>query len=87
MIYKFKKPFKYENETVDTVELKEDYNAGDLIRIVNAKGEGDKVGAILVAATGWPLPKVSKIHILDAMAMNGIITSFLGLGDETGAET
>ncbi len=86
MQYKFKKPFKYGNETIETVELKEEFNAGDMIRIANAKGDGDKTGAMIVAATGWPLPKVSEIPIQDALSLVGIIGDFFDPGQKGGAE-
>ncbi|WP_407440551.1 phage tail assembly protein [Fibrobacter sp.] len=86
MQYKFKKPFKYGNENIETVELKEEFNAGDMIRIANAKGDGDKTGAMLVAATGWPLPKVACIPIADALAIAGVVTTFFGLSETDGPE-
>lgn len=76
MLYKFKKPFKYGTETVESVELKEDFDTGDMIRVANAKGDGDKVGTMLVAATGWPLPKVAKIPLVDYFEMTGIVADF-----------
>ena len=79
MQYKFKKPFKYGNETIETVELKEEFNVGDMIRITNAKGDGDKTGAMLVAATGWPLPKVAEILI-------GVVGNFFNPGQKDGTE-
>lgn len=87
MQYKFKKPFKYGNENIETVELKEEFTAGDLIRIGNADGNGDKTGAVLVAATGWPLPKVAKIPIADALAISEAVTPFFGLSETDGPET
>ena len=86
MLYKFKKPFKYGTETVESVELKEAYNTGDLIRIANANGNGDRTGAMLVAATGWPLPKVACIPIADALAITEAITPFFGLSETDGPE-
>ncbi len=86
MLYKFKKPFKYGTETVESVELKEEYNTGDLIRIANANGNGDRTGAMLVAATGWPLPKVACIPIADALAITEAITPFFGLSETDGPE-
>lgn len=86
MIYKFKKPFKYGSENVESVELKEEYNTGDLIRIANANGNGDRTGAMLVAATGWPLPKVACIPIADAVAISEVITPFFGIGEADGLE-
>ena len=44
MIYKFKKPVKFGEETIESVELKEEFDVGDMIRIANAKGDGDKTG-------------------------------------------
>lgn len=84
MQYKFKKPFKYGEETVESVELKEEFNTGDMIRIVNSTGDGDKMGAMLVAATGWPLPKVAKISIPDSLAISEIISPFFGIGEKAG---
>lgn len=84
MLYNFKKTFRYGNENVDSVELKEEYNAGDLIRVQNAKGEGDKIGAVIVAATGWPLPKVACIPFNDAVAIQEIVMGFLGIGETDG---
>ncbi|MCQ2123550.1 hypothetical protein SAMN05720766_10955 [Fibrobacter sp. UWH9] len=86
MKYNFKKTFRYGNENVDSVELKEEYNAGDLIRIANANGNGDRTGAMLVAATGWPLPKVACIPIADALAIAEAITPFFGIGETDGPE-
>ena len=85
MQYKFKKPFKYGNETIETVELKEEFDVGDMIHITNAKGDGDKTGAMLVAATGWPLPKVSKIPMADGVALAEAIGSFFDPGQKDGA--
>ena len=87
MIYKFKKPFKFGNETNETVELKEELNTGDMIRITNAEGTGDKMGAMLVAATGWPLPKVAQISIPDSIAISEIVTPFFGFGEAESLET
>lgn len=87
MQYKFKKPFVYGNETIETVELREEFNAGDMIRVANAKGDGDKTGAMLCAATEWPLPKVSKISLTDAVKISEIIASFFEIGETDGPET
>ena len=84
MIYKFKKPFKFGNETIETVELKEEFNAGDMIHITNAEGDGDKMGAMIAAATGWPLPKVSLMSIPDALAISRAVTPFFEVGEENG---
>lgn len=84
MLYKFKKPFKYGTETVESVELKEDYTAGDLMRIQNAKGDGDKIGAAIVAATNWPLPKVAMIPFNDAVAIQSTVLDFLEIGETDG---
>ena len=87
MQYKFKKPFKFGEETIESVELKEEFDVGDMIRITNAKGDGDKTGAILAAATGWPLPKVSKISMADGVALAEIVGNFFNLGQKDGEET
>ena len=75
------------NETVETVELREEFNAGDMIRVANAKGNGDKMGVMLCTATEWPLPKVSKIPFADAAAINEIIAGFFEIGETDGPET
>ena len=82
MIYKFKKPFKYGEETIESVELKEEYDMGDMIHVANAKGDGDKTGAMLCAATGWPLPKVAKIPLKDGSSIVNKISPFLDPGEE-----
>lgn len=87
MQYKFKKPFVYGNETIETVELREEFNAGDMIRVANAKGDGDKTGVILCAATGWPLPKVSKMSFDDACKISEITAGFFEIGETDGPET
>lgn len=84
MQYKFKKPIKFGNETIETVELKEEFNTGDMIRITNAEGDGDKMGAMIAAATGWPLPKVALMSIPDALAISKAITPFFEVGDGNG---
>ena len=84
MEYKFKKPFKFGNETIETVELKEEFNAGDMIRITNAEGTGDRIGAMLAAATGWPLPKVAQMSIPDAFAISEVVSPFLDIGEKGG---
>ena len=87
MLYKFKKSFKYGNETVESVELKEEFNVGDMVRVMNSKGTGDQVATILACATGWPLPKVAMISIEDGMALNEAIAPFFGLSETDGPET
>ena len=87
MIYKFKKPVKFGEETIESVELKEEFDVGDMIRIANAKGDGDKTGAMLSAATGWPLPKVSKISMADGVALAEITGNFFNPGQKDGTET
>lgn len=87
MQYKFKKPFKYGNETIENVELKDEFNTGDLIRITNAEGAGDKLGAVLAAATGWPLPKVAAIPIRDSIAISEIVTPFFEVGKTDSSAT
>lgn len=87
MQYKFKKPFKFGEETIESVELREEFDVGDMIRIANAKGDGDKTGAMLAAATGWPLPKVSKISMADGVALAEIVGNFTNLGQKDGEET
>lgn len=84
MQYKFKKPFKFGNETIETVELKEEFNAGDMIRITNAEGTGDRMGAVLAAATGWPLPKVAQMSIPDALAISEVVSPFFEVGEGNG---
>lgn len=86
MQYKFKKPFKYGNENIETVELKEEFTAGDLIRITNAAGDGDRTGAVIVAATGWPLPKVALIPIADAVSIVKTVTPFFEITEKNGLE-
>ena len=85
MQYKFKKPVKFGEETIESVELREEFD--DMIRIANAKGDGDKTGAMLAAATGWPLPKVSKISMADGVALAEIVGNFINLGQKDGKET
>ena len=51
MLYKFKKSFKYGNETVESVELKEEFNVGDMVRVLNTQGTGDQVATSLACAT------------------------------------
>lgn len=87
MLYIFKKPFKYGEETISSVELKEEFDVGDMIRITNAKGDGDRTGAMLVAATGWPLPKVSKISMADGVALAEAVGNFFNPGQKDGEET
>lgn len=87
MQYKFKKPFKYGNETIETVELKEEFDMGDMIRITNANGKGDQSAAMIAAATCWPLPKVSKIPVKDAVDLLEIVSSFFELGQEDASQT
>lgn len=86
MQYKFKKPFKYGNETIETVELKEDLTAGDMVRVGNANGDGDKRAEMVVAATGWPLLKVSKMSAKDYISLCDIVASFLEDGETDGRE-
>lgn len=87
MQYKFKNPFKYGNETIETVELKEEFDMGDMIRIANSNGKGDQSAAMVAAATGWPLPKVSKIPVKDAVDLLEIVSSFFELGQEDASQT
>ena len=87
MIYKFKKPFKFGEEKIESVELKEEFDTGDMIRIANAKGDGDKTGAMIVAATGWPLPKVAKIPMEDGVKIAEIVADFFNPGQKDGGET
>lgn len=87
MQYKFKKPFKFGNETIETVELKEEFTMGDMIRITNAQGKGDQSGAMVVAATGWPLPKVAQIPMVDAVAIVEKVSSFFDLDQEEDSMT
>lgn len=86
MVYKFKKSFKYGEETVESVELKEEFNVGDMVRVMNSKGTGDQVATILACATGWPMPKVAKIPIEDGIALNEVIAPFFGLTETDGPE-
>lgn len=87
MLYKFKKPFQYGKENVESVELKESFNTGDMIRITNEKQDGDRFGAILVAATGWPLPKVAEIPFEDSTVMAELLVPFIEAGVAGGAQT
>lgn len=91
MIFKFSKPFKYGDENVTSVDLKEDFDTGDMIRIANCKGEGDKSGALLCAATRWPIGKVSKIPVKDSLKILEKVTPFfddlLDSSEKDGSET
>ena len=89
--YKFQKPFKYGDEVISSVELKDEFDTGDMIRVMNAKGEGDKMGAMIVAATGWPLPKVAKIPLKETLQLSTKIADFFGdlptTSETSGSET
>lgn len=87
MQYKLKTPFKFGNETVTEVTLKDAFNAGDMIRIANEEKAGDSIGATLCAMTGWPLPKVAQMGIDDAMAIADVAAPFLDRSKKTGSET
>lgn len=87
MVYQFKKPFKFGNETISSVELKEEFNVGDMIRIANAKGDGDRTGALIVSATNWPLPKVAEIPMQDGVAIAEIVGNFISPGQKDGTAT
>lgn len=83
MNYKLLKEFKFGNETISEVEIKEDYDCGDMVRIQNAakKGDGDVFIEIVCIGTGFPLPKASKIPIKDAVKISILVKNFLDLGE------
>lgn len=83
MNYKLKKQFKFGQETVSEVDIKEDYEAGDLVRVQNAnkKGDGEAFLEILSIGTGFPAPKAAKIPAADAVAISKMVTNFLNLGE------
>lgn len=88
MKYVFKKPFKYGTETIESVELREEYTAGDMMRISNCNGKaGDVEGAIAVAATGWPLQKIAAMPLSDYKNLLEKVAPFLGLLEEAGQAT
>lgn len=82
MNYKLTKPFKYGNETISEIEIKEEYNCGDMVRIQNAsaKGDGDIFLELVVVGTGFPAPKASLIPARDALKITGLVKDFLDLG-------
>lgn len=83
MQYKLKKSFKFGQETIAEVEIKEDFDAGDVARVQNAskRGDGDAFIEILSIGTGFPAPKASKIPAADAVEISRLVTNFLNLGE------
>lgn len=83
MNYKLIKEFKFGNETITEIEIREEYDAGDMARIQNAakKGDGDVFLELLCLGTGFPLPKVSKIPMKDSIKISVLVKDFLDLGE------
>lgn len=83
MNYKLQKEFKFGSETISEVDIKEDYDCGDMVRIQNAakKGDGDIFLELISVGTNFPAPKASKISAKDGMKIAGLVKDFLDLGE------
>lgn len=83
MNYKLMKEFKFGNETITEVEVREEYDAGDMARIQNAakKGDGDVFLELVCIGTNFPLPKASKIPLKDSVKISLMVKDFLDLGE------
>lgn len=83
MKYTLMKPFQFGKETISEVEIKEDYDTGDVARLMNAKqkGAGDAFAEIIAIGTDWPVPKVSKIGSKDGLKIFEIVNDFLDDGE------
>lgn len=84
MQYKLSKEIQFGSETISEVTIKEEYDAGDMARILNAKkkGDGDLFLEAICIGTGFPLPKASKIPTKDSIRISTIVYDFLGVGEE-----
>lgn len=84
MIIKLKKPIKVNGKETSEVDIKEDYSAGDMIRIQNSKGkgEGEAFAAVVIAATGWDITTVSQLNSKDFIRINNAAQPFLVDGVE-----
>ena len=87
MKYQLKKPIKFGDEIIDSVELKEEYCVGDQIRLQNVTklgGEdgktvlnrGDLLQETLEIGLDWPAVKVKKLSPADGIEINRIINDF-----------
>jgi hypothetical protein len=84
MNIKLKTPIKVNGKETSEVVIKEDYSAGDMIRIQNAKGkgEGEAFAAVVIAATGWDITTVSQLNSKDFIRINNAAQPFLVDGVE-----
>ena len=84
MIVELSKPINVNGKEVNQVDIKEDYTAGDMIRVQDAKskGEGHVIAAVVTAATGWDISTISKMTSKDFVRINNAAQPFLVGGGE-----
>jgi len=78
------RPFTYGTETVSTVVIEDELDAGQMADIMNEKKQGDQTLRMVAAATGWPDPKVKMLKARDLMAITAVVNHFLPAGPVTG---
>lgn len=83
MNYKLMKEFKFGSETITEVDIREEYDCGDMVRIQNAakKGDGDIFLELVCIGTGFPAPKAAKIPLKDSVKISVLVKDFLDLGE------
>jgi len=84
MNFKLSKNIKVGSETVSELEIKEEYDCGDMVRIQNAakKGDGDLFLELISIGTNQPAPIASKITAKDGLKIAGHVKDFLGIGED-----
>lgn len=78
------RPFTYGSESVSTVVIEDELDAGQMADIVNEPKKGSQMIRMVAAVTGWPDPKVKMMKGRDLLRVCEAINSFLPAGPVTG---
>ena len=77
MQYKLKEPVLIGDKKIETVEIKEKWNAGDFIDVQDAgDGKGHQGMRQVALAIDWPDPQVKMLCVDDYIGILSISTGF-----------
>lgn len=71
------KPFQYGSELITTATIEKEPLGGDLVNMLNEKGDGNRTLRITADMLGWPDAKVKMLGAKDFIDIQAVTSAFL----------